>query len=46
MKNSKRTFSDIDGSDCDVPMFGLDTDEEEEVQESYQLDYPLEGSDL
>ena len=46
VKNFERHLSDIDESDCDMPMFGEDTDEEEEVQDSDELDYPLEESDL
>ena len=45
-KNFERHFSDIEESDCDVPMFGEDTDEEEDVKDSDELDYPLEDSDL
>ena len=45
-ENFERHFSDIDESDCDVPMFGLDTDEEEEEKEPDELGYPLEESDL
>ena len=36
----------MDESDCDLPIFGLDIDEEEEEQESDELDYPLEESDI
>ena len=43
-ENVERQFSDIDESGCDVPIFG--EDKEEEVQDSDELDYPLEESDI